>query len=77
METIDRYKDKFENMQENAPRTVGGIEVSGRTYKYVGMEWTEYYGELPGGGWLSLLISEVSIEPGSEGDAVLNSVMIE
>lgn len=50
METIDRYKDKFENMQENAPRTVGEIELSGRTYKYVGMEWTEYYGELPGGG---------------------------
>ena len=77
METIDRYKDKFENLQEIAPRTVGEIELSGRTYKYVGMEWTEYYGELPGGGWLSLLISEVSIEPGSEGDAVLNSVMIE
>lgn len=77
MEKVDQYKDKFENLQEIDPRTVGGIELKGRTYKYVGMEWTEYYGELPGGGWLSLLVSEISIEPGSEGDAILNSVTIE
>lgn len=77
METVDQYKDKFENLREIDPRIVGGIELKGRTYKYVGMEWTEYYGELPNGGWLSLLVSEISIEPGSEGDAVLNSVTFE
>lgn len=40
------------------------------------MEWTEYHGELPNCGRLSLQISGTSIEPGSEGDAILNSVTI-
>ena len=76
LDDINFYKDKFENLKEIDPRTVGGLELKGRTYKNVGMEWTEYYGELPNGGWLSLQISGTSIEPGSEGDAILNSVTI-
>ena len=41
---------------------------------YVGMLWTEYFGEMPTGGWLSIRISGVDIDPGTEGDTVLNSV---
>lgn len=74
LDKIDYYYDSFENVEEVAPRTFGGVELQGRTYKYVGMLWTEYFGEMPTGGWLSIRISGVDIDPGSEGDAVLNSV---
>ncbi len=76
LDQLNYYKDNFENLKEISPRTVGGIELQGRTYKNVGMEWTEYYGELPNGYWLTIQISKTSIEPGSEGDAVLNSVTL-
>lgn len=55
-------------------RTIGGVEMAGRTYKNVGMLWTEYYGEMPTGGWLAIKISGVDIDPGTEGDTILNSV---
>ena len=74
LDKIDYYYDDFENVEELAPRTIGGVELAGRTYKNVGMWWTEYYGEMPTGGWLSIRISGVDIDPGSEGDAVLSSV---
>ena len=74
LDRINYYYDDFENVEELAPRTIGGVEMAGRTYKNVGMWWTEYYGEMPTGGWLSIRISGVDIEPGTEGDAVLNSV---
>ena len=74
LDKINYYYDDFENVEELAPRTIGGVEMAGRTYKNVGMWWTEYYGEMPTGGWLSIRISGVDIEPGTEGDAVLSSV---
>lgn len=74
LDKINYYYDDFENVEELAPRTIGGVELQGRTYKYVGMLWTEYFGEMPTGGWLSIRISGVDIDPGSEGDAVLSSV---
>ena len=74
LDKINYYYDKFENVEEIAPRTIGGVELAGRTYKNVGMLWTEYYGEMPTGGWLSIRISGVDLEPGTEGDAVLSSV---
>ncbi len=74
LDKINYYYDDFENVEELAPRTIGGVEMAGRTYKNVGMWWTEYYGEMPTGGWLSIRISGVDIDPGSEGDAVLSSV---
>ena len=74
LDKINYYYDKFENVEELAPRTIGGVELAGRTYKNVGMWWTEYYGEMPTGGWLSIRISGVDIDPGTEGDTVLNSV---
>ena len=74
LDKINYYYDKFENVEELAPRTIGGVELAGRTYKNVGMWWTEYYGEMPTGGWLSIRISGVDIDPGTEGDTILNSV---
>ena len=74
LDRINYYYDSFENVEELAPRTFDGVELAGRTYKNVGMWWTEYYGEMPTGGWLSIRISGVDIEPGTEGDAVLSSV---
>ena len=38
------------------------------------MQWTDYYGEEPGGGRHSTKRSKVDIGAGSEGDAVLNSI---
>lgn len=74
LDKINYYYDSFENVEELAPRTIGGVEMAGRTYKNVGMWWTEYYGEMPTGGWLSIRISGVDIDPGTEGDAVLSSI---
>lgn len=74
LDKINYYYDSFENVEELAPRTIGGVEMAGRTYKNVGMLWTEYYGEMPTGGWLSIRISGVDIDPGTEGDTILNSV---
>ena len=74
LDKINYYYDDFENVEELAPRTIGGVELAGRTYKNVGMLWTEYYGEMPTGGWLSIRISGVDIDPGTEGDTILNSV---
>ena len=74
LDKINYYYDDFENVEELAPRTIGGVELAGRTYKNVGMWWTEHYGEMPTGGWLSIKISGVDIDPGTEGDTILNSV---
>ena len=74
LDKINYYYDSFENVEELTPRTIGGVELAGRTYKNVGMWWTEYYGEMPTGGWLSIRISGVDIDPGTEGDTILNSV---
>ncbi len=76
LDRINYYYDSFENVEELTPRTIGGVELAGRTYKNVGMWWTEYYGEMPTGGWLSIRISGVDIDPGTEGDAVLNSITL-
>lgn len=77
LEKINFYLDTFENLQELESRVIGGIEMKGRSYKAVGMEWIEYYAELPNGVWMSVQISRTSIEPGSEGSAILDSVTFE
>ena len=71
---LNYYEKNYENLKDEGTRTIGGVELKARSYKNVGMQWTEYYGELPGGGWLSIKISKVDIGAGSEGDAILNSI---
>lgn len=77
LEKINFYLDTFENLQELESRVIGGIEMQGRSYKALGMEWIEYYAELPNGVWVSVQISRTSVEPGSEGSAILDSVTFE
>ncbi|MBQ1772342.1 MAG: hypothetical protein II000_10435 [Clostridia bacterium] len=74
LEKIDFYKEKFENLKELAPWTIGGIQMQGRSYKYVGMEWIEYYGQIQDGVWASVTITGVDPYPGSEAEAILNTM---
>lgn len=75
LEKIDFYKEKFENLTELEPRTIGGIEMQGRSYKYVGMEWIEYYGEIAEGVWGSVKLTGVDMSEGTETEAILLSLM--
>lgn len=74
LERINFYQENFENEKEIESRTIGGVEMKGRTYKNVGMQWTEYYGQLPSGIYIYIKISGVDISSGSQGDAILNSL---
>ena len=71
LEKIDFYKDKFENLQELAPRTIGGIEMAGRSYRDVGMDWIEYYGEIAEGVWVSIKLTGVDFSEGTETEALV------
>ena len=77
LDKINRYADSFENLVELESRVIGGIEMQGRSYKFVGMQWIEYYGELPNGVWMSVQVSKTSVDPGTEGSAILDSVTFE
>ena len=72
---INFYLDSFENLQELEPRTIGGIEMPGRSYKNVGMDWVEFYGEIAEGVWVSVKLSGVDYSAGTEADAILNSIV--
>ncbi|MGT2803301.1 hypothetical protein [Streptococcus henryi] len=74
LEKFDFYIDKFENLQNIEGRTIGGIEMTGRTYKNVGMEWTEYLGQFDEGFAISVKISRVDIAEGTDGAALLDSM---
>ncbi len=76
LDDVNTYIDSMENLKEIDGRTVGGAALKGRTYKQYGMEWTEFYGQLPDGLFLVVKISGVDIAPGSEGAAILDSVSI-
>ncbi len=71
LEKIDFYKDKFENLSELAPRTIGGIEMQGRSYRDVGMDWIEYYGEIAEGVWVSIKLTGVDFSAGTETEALV------
>ena len=74
LEKFDFYLADFENLKKIGGRVIGGVEMTGRTYKSVGMEWTEYLGTLPNGLAIGVKISGVDIGAGSEGGAILDSV---
>lgn len=76
LDDIDRYKSDMENLTELPNRTIAGLDMAGRSYTMYGMDWTEYYAELPDGVWVTILSSGVSLEPGSEGSAILDSLEI-
>ena len=73
-EKINFYLDSFENLQEIESRTIGGIEMKGRTYTYIGMDWIEYYGQLNDSIWISVRMSGVDFSEGTETEAIVNSL---
>ena len=64
----------IENLQEIESRTIGGIEMKGRTYTYIGMDWIEYYGQLNDSIWISVRMSGVDFSEGTETEAIVNSL---
>jgi hypothetical protein len=77
MEEVDTYMNDASNLEELDSRRIGGIDMKGRTYKLWGMQWIEYYGELPDGLWMTVKISKVSLDAGSEGSDILDHVTFE
>ncbi len=77
-EKIDTHKDEFENLQELGTCTIGGVTMNARSYKYVGMDHLECYGQVPGGGWISICVfytsAYTSADNGTECGDILNSV---
>ena len=76
VEDFDFYKDKFENFKEIGTREIGGIEMTGRTYKNIGYEWTEYVGQVRDGAALSIGAVKVDLDEGTFGDRILDSIEI-
>ena len=74
---VDSYMGDASELEALENRTIGGIDMHGRYYKLWGMYWTEYYGELPDGYWMTVRISKTSIDPGSDGSNILDSVIFE
>ena len=73
-EAVDVYAKDMTELTELESRMIGGVEMQGRTYKLWGMAWTEYYGEMPGGLWMTVKIAKTAVDEGSEGSAILDSV---
>ena len=75
-ESFDRYKDSFENLDDLGTKTIGGIEMTGRAYKYVGMDWNEYFGTLDSTKAVSVKCSKVDMSS-DEVMGILNSIKLE
>ena len=76
-EEVDSYMKDASELVDLDSRLIGGIEMTGRSYKLWGMLWTEYYGQLPDGLWMTVKISKTSVDAGSEGSDILDSVTFE
>ena len=70
-EKFDFYIADFENLETIDNRMIGGIDMTGRTYENVGMEWTEYIGVINDTQAISVRITRVDM---ADGDAVLDSI---
>lgn len=73
-ESLNYYEKDFENLTELESRTIGGVTMNGRSYKNVGIEWIEFYGQIPSGGWISIRLAYMSAEPGSDCSNILDSM---
>ncbi len=76
VEDFDRSKDKFEDYRELDERVIGGITMKGRTYKYVGYEWTQYIAQLDDKRALSISMTFLDVAEGTVADRILNSMSI-
>jgi len=78
---FDMFKEHYEDIKSVPNKTIGGIDMEGRTYKYVGMEWTDYMGKVDEEHVVRITISInessfVDIESG-EGKAIIDSINFE
>ncbi|MCR5103326.1 MAG: hypothetical protein K6B68_02595 [Eubacterium sp.] len=73
-EKLDTYIDSFENLADTDSREINGITMAGRTYSYIGYDWTEYYAELPDGKAISIGIVRTDVTEGTMGDNILKSL---
>lgn len=62
-EKINFYENDYENVIETDSYTIGGIEMPGRIYDYIGYEaMQEYYGQTPSGAWVRIRFVKVTDE---------------
>ena len=73
-ESLNYYEKDFENLTELESRTIGGVTMNGRSYKNVGIEWIEFYGQIPSGGWISIRLAYMSADPGYDCSNILDSM---
>lgn len=73
-EKLDTYIDSFENLADTDSREINGITMAGRTYSYIGYDWTEYYAELPDGKAISIGVVRTDVTEGTMGDKILKSL---
>ncbi|GEM_PF-5040238 len=76
LDKINSYQDSYENLTELELRTIGGIEMIGRAFTDLGIDWVQYYAELPNGGWISIDIAYATEVPaaGSACSNILDSI---
>ena len=76
-DSYDYYAEMQENVVDIDNKTIGGVDLQGKTYSYVGMEWTEYYGKISGDEYVRIQISDVDIADGTDGANVLDNMTLE
>lgn len=75
-ERINFYESSFENLKEIGSRTISGIPMKGRTYREIGVDWTEWYGELESSVWVSIKVGKLDVSEGSMADAIINTIEV-
>ncbi len=76
VEGFDFYKEDFLNLKNIDNRTIAGIDMVGRTYENIGMDWIEYTGVINDKNAVSVRISRMDVSSG-EASQVLDSIKIE
>ena len=73
MSSFDTYKNYWSDYADIASKTIGGIEMEGRTYISFGMEYIEYIGKISEEQYVGVTIIKLDPESG-ETKALLDSI---
>ncbi len=71
---FDFSLDRYENVQPAESRVIAGVEMQGRTYHYIGWDWTEYSAQFSPKVSIAVRVSRINCAPGTEGGALLDSM---
>ena len=74
LSAIDSHMDSYENYTEIGTREIGGITMQGRTYQYIGYDWTEYVGQLPTGETVSVAAVDLDCSEGTAAGNIIDSI---